>query len=337
MRVLVVNAGSCSLKPFHDTGMGSSMWNRKGRRVPAPQSLPPSANTRNVPSSETAAHRARLAQGAYAAEAAVARARGTGPTADLGLRDRCGCGRGLRGGDGQSVGGGDDVASGCRLTWRGTHGGPATEATPRPGEIIAAHVADTGAAVFGCGGVASAAFDGRRLADVSEGPRVLVAYATEHGSTRGVAERIATRLAEAGAQVDARPVDDVDDLAGYDAVVLGSGVYNQSWIPGATEFLRASRAALAARPVWLFSVGSFGDTHRGIGRLMRREPREIGEFQDAIHPREYRVFADAIQRHQWPLPSRLFFRAFGGRFGDNRDWPEIDGWAQSMARTLKSS
>ena len=48
-----------------------------------------------------------------------------------------------------------------------------------------------------------------------------------------------------------------------------SGVYNQSWIPGATEFLRANSAALAARPVWLFSVGSFGDTHRGIGKLMR--------------------------------------------------------------------
>jgi menaquinone-dependent protoporphyrinogen oxidase len=90
---------------------------------------------------------------------------------------------------------------------------------------------------------------------VSEGVRVLVAYATGHGSTKGVAERIATRLAEAGAQVDARPVDDVDDLAGYDAVVLGSGVYNQSWIPSATEFLRANSAALAARPVWLFSVG----------------------------------------------------------------------------------
>ena len=170
---------------------------------------------------------------------------------------------------------------------------------------------------------------------MSEGAHVLVAYATAHGSTNGVAERIATRLAEAGAQVDARSVDYVDDLAGYDAVVLGSG-YNQSWIPSATGFLRANSAALAARPVWLFSVGCFGDTHPGIGKLMRREPREIGEFQDAVHPREYRVFAGVLQRHQWPLPSRLFFHAFGGRFGDNRDWPEIEGWANSIARTLTS-
>src|ERR1039457_2993594 len=108
-------------------------------------------------------------------------------------------------------------------------------------------------------GFRSSSFNWRRLADVSEGARVLVAYATEHGSTRGVAERIATRLAEAGAQVDARPVDDVDDLAGYDAAVLGSGVYNQSFLPRASGLMRASSVTLAARPVWLFSVGSFGD------------------------------------------------------------------------------
>ena len=173
--------------------------------------------------------------------------------------------------------------------------------------------------------------------EITDVPEVLVAYASGHGSTRGVAERIAARLRERGARVDVRSVVDVDDLGGHDAVVLGSGVYNQRWIPDATEFLRHNAAQLAARQVWLFSVGSFGDTHRGIGRLMKREPREIGEFQRAVHPREYRVFAGKIERHQWPLPSRLFFYLFGGRFGDNRDWPQIDGWAESIARTLQVS
>ncbi len=116
--------------------------------------------------------------------------------------------------------------------------------------------------------------------------------------------------------------------------MLGSGIYNQNWIPSATAFLRASSVALAARPVWLFSVGSFGDTHRAIGRLVRYEPRQIGEFRNAVHPREYRVFAGVIQRHQWPLPSRLFVDAFGGRLGDNRNWAAIDGWAENIARTL---
>jgi menaquinone-dependent protoporphyrinogen oxidase len=66
---------------------------------------------------------------------------------------------------------------------------------------------------------------------------------------------------------------------------------------------------------------------------MKKEPRDIGEIQDAIHPRDYRVFAGAIDRHQWPLVPRMFFHAFGGRFGDNRDWPQIETWADSIAQS----
>ena len=32
----------------------------------------------------------------------------------------------------------------------------------------------------------------------------------------------------------------------------------------------------------------------------------------------------------------LFFHAFGGRFGDHRDWPTIDAWADQIAVALPS-
>ena len=40
------------------------------------------------------------------------------------------------------------------------------------------------------------------------GAAVLVAFATRNGSTRGVGERIAARLEDAGRRVDLRPVDE---------------------------------------------------------------------------------------------------------------------------------
>lgn len=80
---------------------------------------------------------------------------------------------------------------------------------------------------------------------MAEAPNTLVAYASEHGSTRGIAERIGNRLAQAGARITVLAVDDVADVAEYDAVVLGSGVYRQRWIPSATQFVRTNRAALA--------------------------------------------------------------------------------------------
>lgn len=165
---------------------------------------------------------------------------------------------------------------------------------------------------------------------------VLVAYASKYGSTKGVAERIAARLRERGNRVDLRAADQVDGVGAYGAVVFGSAVFSQRWMPEGEEFVRRNRPALAGCPVWLFSVGTFGDRKRIIGSLMKREPKGIGELAQAIRPREYRVFAGVIDRHQWPLFSRLFYYALGGRLGDNRDWPDIDAWAEHIAQTLQA-
>lgn len=163
---------------------------------------------------------------------------------------------------------------------------------------------------------------------------VLVSYASAHGSTRGIAERIAARIGEHGHRVDLRPADLVDRFDEYDAVVFGSAVYDQSWLPEADEFVRRARGELARRPTWLFSVGAFGDRKRVLGPLVSREPRNIAEVRQAVNPRDYRVFAGVIERHQWPFLSRQLFHLFGGRMGDNRDWPGIDAWGEVIAEAL---
>ena len=80
------------------------------------------------------------------------------------------------------------------------------------------------------------------------GAAVLVAYATRHGSTRGVAERIASRLEGAGRRVELRSADAAGDVSGYDAVVFGSPVYDGSWPPEAEAFVQGNaRRSLTAR------------------------------------------------------------------------------------------
>lgn len=165
---------------------------------------------------------------------------------------------------------------------------------------------------------------------------VLVAYASAHGSTAGVAQRLATGLGAHGCLVEQRPVDRVEELGAYDAIVLGSAVYDGAWLPVAEEFVRRNLAALAARPAWLFSVAAFGDRKPVLGPLMRKEPKNVGHLRTAIQPRGYRVFAGAIERERWSGIGRLFFLALGGRFGDNRDWSEIDAWAAGIAQDLQT-
>jgi menaquinone-dependent protoporphyrinogen oxidase len=86
----------------------------------------------------------------------------------------------------------------------------------------------------------------------------------------------------------------------------------------------------------LFSVGSFGDRHPIVGTLIKKEPKEIGEFEHTLHPRDYRVFAGVIDLDHWPAWGRLLFKALGGHAGDNRQWPDIDAWAEEIARELRA-
>ncbi|HEV2027978.1 MAG TPA: flavodoxin domain-containing protein [Candidatus Dormibacteraeota bacterium] len=83
--------------------------------------------------------------------------------------------------------------------------------------------------------------------------RVLVTYASKHGSTQEMAERIAFSLNQLGIHTDARPMNKVDELGGYDGVVVGSSVYFGRWMKAATEFVERVRPALAGSRVWLFS------------------------------------------------------------------------------------
>src|SRR6188768_3874590 len=50
--------------------------------------------------------------------------------------------------------------------------------------------------------------------------------------------------------------------------------------------------------------------------------------------RDYRVFAGVIDLDHWPAWGRLLFKALGGRAGDNRQWPDIDSWAEEIADGL---
>lgn len=168
--------------------------------------------------------------------------------------------------------------------------------------------------------------------------RVLVAYATTHGSTRQIALRIGDALRQQGLTAEIAPVDQLDHLAGFDAVVLGSAVHRQSWLPEATEFVRTHQAALTRRPVWFFSVGMVAAMPRRFrGWMMREGPMAVAVARQSIEPAGERLFSGVVTPDQYPLSGRIVFRLMGGRYGDYRDWRAIEAWGRQIAAELSSA
>jgi menaquinone-dependent protoporphyrinogen oxidase len=172
--------------------------------------------------------------------------------------------------------------------------------------------------------------------------KILVAYASKHGATRAIAERVAMRLTTAGHAVDVRSVSEATAPVGYDAVIIGSAVYFDHWEKDATAFVRHHRDVLAARPVWLFSSGPLGtEASDAEGHDLREaaEPSEIAALRELIAPRGHRVFFGALDPATLGLRDRLIRTLPAGRAllpeGDFRDWPEIDAWADSIAADVR--
>jgi menaquinone-dependent protoporphyrinogen oxidase len=174
---------------------------------------------------------------------------------------------------------------------------------------------------------------------------VLVAYASRHGATQGIAERIAHRLRADGLDAEAHPATEVRDAVRYDAFVVGGAAYMFHWLKDATRFVQRNRSLLAERPTWLFSSGPVGtDTVDKEGRdvLEVTVPREFAGLRDALHPRGERVFFGAMNPAARPIGLAERFVALmpaardAFPMGDFRDWPAIEAWADEIARELSA-
>jgi menaquinone-dependent protoporphyrinogen oxidase len=180
--------------------------------------------------------------------------------------------------------------------------------------------------------------------------KILVAYATRHGATKGIAERIAQTLQGNGHDVTLQPADRAANVEQYDAFVIGSAAYAWHWLKEATNFVRRNGAVLASRPAWLFSSGPIGTDKvdaKGQDVLVSGRPKEFEEFAAQIKPREEKVFFGAYDPDAPPsgIAERMmkFFMRFMPSMknalptGDFRDWPAIEDWANRIARELKET
>src|SRR5258708_1052784 len=82
------------------------------------------------------------------------------------------------------------------------------------------------------------------------------------------------------------------DIEGFDAVILGSGIYMGRWLEPATAFVDAHAEELATRPSWLFSSGPLGDP----GKPDDDDAAAVQDMLERIGPCEHRLFRAQLDR-----------------------------------------
>ena len=188
--------------------------------------------------------------------------------------------------------------------------------------------------------------------------RILVTYATMAGSTVEVAQTVAEEIADRGLQVDVLPLVEVQNIEGYDAVVVGAPMI-MGWHRTALRFLKRNRKAWSQIPLAVFVTAmsltetgqrSMGDVPVYVDEALPKAPmhpdrltfreryarlsnylRPILRATRPSEPASIGVFGGRLEygRLKWwaVLFAMLIIRAPAG---DRREWPAIREWAAGL-------
>ncbi|TLM99447.1 MAG: flavodoxin [Actinobacteria bacterium] len=162
---------------------------------------------------------------------------------------------------------------------------------------------------------------------------VLVVYGTKSGCTSGVAEKIGETLAAHGARVDVRPVADGPDPAGYDAVVVGSGVRMGQWHQPVRDWVSTNAESLKARPTAFYTVCL----------TLAQDPEKTDEVRaytdplieaSGVTPVGLGLFAGWNEPSRFGFLERTILKAMKAPAGDFRDFAAIGAWASAAEKDL---
>lgn len=152
---------------------------------------------------------------------------------------------------------------------------------------------------------------------------ILIAYATKHGSTKEVAEAIASTLRAEGDHVDVVNANDAGEVSRYATVVLGGALYMGHWHRDALAFLKRNEHALAHMPLAVFAMGPKTLADADVASAQAQLDHALAS--SPLEPASVAIFGGVVD------PSRLHFPLNRMPASDARDWDAIGAWARQVA------
>ena len=169
--------------------------------------------------------------------------------------------------------------------------------------------------------------------------KILVAYASQFGTTGEVAEAIGDVFCQNGCTVETKWIKDLTELNDYDAVVIGSAIQYDRWMPEAREFVIANQAILRKLPVaYFFTCLTLSRKNEKSENQAKNYAEKLVTLAPEIKPVAIGRFAGVLDYSKMSLFFRLIgkglFAVLGVKEGDYRDWDAIHTWAKDTQLKL---
>jgi menaquinone-dependent protoporphyrinogen oxidase len=165
--------------------------------------------------------------------------------------------------------------------------------------------------------------------------KVLIAYASTHGSTEEIAETVAATIREGGLAVDLQPARNVRTLEGYQAVVLGAPIYLFHLHKDALRFLsRYQKEFTGGLPIAIFAGGPIEIDKDQWEEIRKQLDQELAKFP-WLRPIAVEVVGGKFDPTRLHFPWNLIPAMKQMPPSDLRDWDDIRRWASTLATQLQ--
>lgn len=169
--------------------------------------------------------------------------------------------------------------------------------------------------------------------------KILVGYASAHGSTAEVAQYIGDTLEERQFNVTVANVTDIQSVDQYDAFILGSAIHAGMWLKELSQFLTQFGGSIKGKPFYLFVTCIRVLEPDGYQFVIDNYVHH--HVIDPLGVREVQPFAGKLDLNQvdwderWTLAARYDGSVMPGSYNhDFRNWDVIKAWAMRVADAL---
>jgi len=160
--------------------------------------------------------------------------------------------------------------------------------------------------------------------------RILVTVSSRHGATLQMGAQVADQLRAAGHQVDEIEPDDVESVATYGAVVLGSAVYVDRLGADLRALVERQVGQLREKPVWLFWSGPVGTSTK-----VPAAPGDVAAMVQRVDAYPAQCFWGRLDKKSLAIHERALVALIDAEAGDFRDETAVRGWAGRIADELE--
>ncbi len=171
--------------------------------------------------------------------------------------------------------------------------------------------------------------------------KVLIAYATAHGSTAEVAERMGEIFEKNDITVDVKNVENIQSIEGYDAYVIGTAVHAGTWLPQAHKFMEDFEEDLAKKPAFCWVTCIRVLESRGYDWVLNNYMPPW--LLNTLNIQGLTAFAGKLaldevsMDEEWTLALKYDGqRSARDHNGDFRDWSIIQDWSENVAQKINA-